>query len=268
MTAHVLIFVFLYLLLGSFTGLFSGMLGIGGGLVVVPGLVWIFHYGYFPQDSIMHFAVGTSLAAMIITTARALLAHRHYHVEYLSIFKKLVPGIIIGVVIGVVLGRHLHSRALEVILGVSVLVIALDMLFAKSIDPRRQLPGTLGLSFFGMMIAAISGLLGLGGGTFMIPFLTYCNVSIRQAMIISIATGCTVAVIGTLSFMMTGLLAHKVSLPWSTGYVYWPALIGIVVGSLSFVPLGVALSYRIPANVLRRVFAVFLCFVGLRLLIP
>jgi uncharacterized membrane protein YfcA len=122
------------------------------------------------------------------------------------------------------------------------------------------------MSSVSVLLGALSGLLGIGGGTFIIPFLTYCNVAMRVAMVISLMTGLAVAVVGTLVVMLTGGAGHH-TLPWSTGFVYWPALICLVIGSLFFVPVGVSLSYRLPVSVLRRFFAVFLLFIGIRLLI-
>lgn len=255
-----------YFVLGAFTGLLSGLLGIGGGLIVVPGLVWLFSsYADFPSAYVMHFAVGTSLAAMIITTLRAILAHRHYHVKYWEIYRRLIPGVIVGVILGVIWGHHLHSHVLEIIFGILVLAIAIDMFFLQGINPQRHLPGTLGMSIVSLLLGGLSGLLGLGGGTFIIPFLTYCNVALREAMIISIMTGLVVSIVGTISIMATGGVNHH-ALPWSTGFVYWPAWAGLVVGSLFFVPVGVSLSYRLPVSTLRRFFSVFLLFVGIRLL--
>src|SRR3990167_1986517 len=110
LTEHMLMLLFLYFLLGIITGLMSGVLGISGGLVVVPGLAWLFNYANLPPNYIMHFAVGTSLAAMIITTLRAIFAHRHYHIEFWPIFRRLIPGVVLGVVAGVIMGHYLHSH--------------------------------------------------------------------------------------------------------------------------------------------------------------
>lgn len=265
-TEHMIILLVAYLLLGIFTGLMSGLLGVGGGLVVVPGLVWLFGYANFPPAYIMHFAVGTSLAAMIMTTLRAILAHRQYHIEFWPVFHRLAPGIVIGVIAGVVLGHYLHSHVLEIIFGISALAIALDMFFLRKINAQRHLPGVAGITIVSIILGALSGLLGIGGGTFVIPFLTYCNVTMRVAMVVSLVTGLTVSIVGTLVVMLTGGVGHF-TLPWSTGFVYWPAWICLVIGSLSFVPVGVALAYRLPVSVLQRFFALFLLFVGIRLLV-
>jgi uncharacterized membrane protein YfcA len=266
LSEHFIILLLLYLVLGVFTGLISGVLGISGGLVVVPGLAWIFNYTNMAPIFVMHFAVGTSLAVMIVTTLRAMLAHRQYHIQCWPTFRRLAPGVVIGVIIGVFVGHYLHSRALEIILGILVVIIALDMFFMRTINPERQLPGTVGMSGISVFLGGLSGLLGLGGGTFIIPFLTYCNVSLREAMVVSIATGFMVSIVGTVAMIFTGNVAHE-TLAWSTGFVFWPAWIGVVVGSLLFVPLGVALSYRLPVKILRRFFAVFLFFVGIHLLV-
>src|SRR5207247_2040358 len=146
MTEQLVILLLAYLLVGGVTGLLAGMLGVGGGLIAVPGLVWCFKYAHFPPTYIMHFAVGTSFAVMTITTFRTIFLHQSYYIEFMPIFRRMAPGIAMGVIVGVVLGRFLQSRTLEIIFGILALLIAIDMFSPRKMNPSRQLPGMVGIA--------------------------------------------------------------------------------------------------------------------------
>lgn len=260
------IIVILYFILGAFAGTMSGLLGIGGGVIVVPGLAFLFRLQHFPTNLIMHMAAGTSLAVMIGTTLRALYAHRRHKTKFWYIYRRMMPAIVIGVILGAILAHYLNSHVIAIIFGVFIFVIGIHLLFGKKVNPHRNLPGPLGMSAAGLVVGGKSGLLGVGGGSVTVPFLLYCNVEMRTAMVVSIATSLTVSIVGTIAVGITGL--HATGLPsFTTGYIYWPAWIAVVLGSILFAPLGAALSYRIAVTWLRRLFAVFLLLVSLHLLI-
>jgi len=260
-----LLFVY-YFLVGTFAGTMSGLLGIGSGVILVPALAFLFHSQHFTTSIIMHVAGGTSLACMAITTSRSLYGHLRRNIPFWSIYRNFLPGVIIGTIGGAMLAHYLHSRTLRIIFGIVVLLFGIKMFFQKSSKlSKRQLPDAVGCSFVGLLIGGKSGLLGLGGGTFSIPFLTHCGVSMRQAVVVSSAIGMTVSIIGSVSFALTGM--HAVGLPPRTiGYIYWPAWLGIIMGSLCFVPLGVKLSHYLRTVILRRVLATFLLIAGLHML--
>ncbi len=265
MIEHLILIFLSYILLGAFSGMVFGVLGVGGGLIAVPGLAYLFQLENFSSPNVMHLAVGTSLAVMVFTTIRAIFSHRHHGIEFWYIFHRLLPGLFFGVVGGAVLGHFLHSRVIAIIFGVCVILIAMRMFLMKAMSPKKGLPNTFGMGVLGGVAGLMSGLLGLGGGIVTIPYLTYRNVAIREAVLVSVATALTVSILGTILMMITG--SFSLGLPrWSTGYVYWPACIGVAIGTLIFVPLGVSLSYRLPVHTLKRVFAVFLLLVGVHLL--
>lgn len=254
-----------YCVLGVGAGVMSGLLGIGGGLVVVPGLAFLFKYSVIPHDLIMKMAVGTSLATMILTSMSALREHLRNDIVFWPIFRRLLPGIIVGTILGAIIAHFLNTRILEILFGIFVLFIALRLLFAHQFTGRHELPRQSVMHFVGLIVGTKSGLLGLGGGALTIPFLAYCNVSIRTAVVVSAATSLTVAIIGTISFMINGL--QVMHLPaWSMGYVYWPAGLPIMICSLLFTPLGVRLSHYLPTTTLKKIFGVFLLLIGLQML--
>jgi len=262
----VLLLFLSYFLVGAIAGTLSGLLGIGGGIIIVPALVFIFHQQHFSSIYIVHMAAGTSLAIIVLTSFQSLMAHLHRSISFWMIYRPFVPGVIVGTLGGAVLAYFLHSHTLEFIYAIVVLLMAVKMFFYKvSTELSDQLPGRIGCSFAGAVIGGTSGLLGLGGGAFTIPFLTHCRVSMRQTVVVACAFGATISIVGALSFAVTGMFAK--GLPaWTTGYIYWPAWFSVVLGSLIFVRIGASLSHRMPTAILRRVFAFFLLNVGFHML--
>lgn len=254
-----------YLLIGIVAGTFSGLLGIGGGLIVVPALALVFKLASMPSNIIMHMAAGTSLAAMVVSSFSSMRAHYRHGINIWIVYKRLFLGILLGTISGVILASFLRSEILQIIFGLIVIIVAFLMLLNFQPAPHRRLPGFLGLSLVTFLIGIKSGLLGLGGGIITVPFLLYCNVPIRQAIGTSTAVSFTIALVGTVTFILTGVFVAD--LPhWSTGYIYWPAVLGIGIVSPFFATLGAALSHRLPVGILRRIFAVFLLVIGIRML--
>lgn len=257
--------VFSYFLTGALAGTLSGLLGIGGGLLVVPALAFIYQHQHFNNRDIMQMAAGTSLAIMVITTSRSLLSHLHHKIEFWPVYSQLLPGVIVGTILGVSLAHFVHSNVLRIIFGIFVILVALKMFFLKSVNAQRQLPRKSAMASIGAIIGGKSGLLGVGGGALTVPFLTYCNVPMRQAVVISIATGMTVAAIGAVGYAIVG---HGVigRPDWSTGYIYWPAWLGVAAGSVLFAPLGARLSHVMPVPLLKKLFGVLLVVIGVKML--
>ena len=267
---QMILVLFTYVLLGSVTGLLSGLLGIGGGIVVVPALVFIFHHEHVPDLVVMQLAVGTSLAIMVATTLRSLIAHlsrtRHPG-DLVHIAKVLLPAVFVGVFSGALTANYVHSDVLRISFGVLVLLISGRLLlFNVSSHQERSLPSTNSMRLAGVLMGALSGLLGIGGGTTVIPYLLYYQVPMRVAVAVAVSVGLLVACVGTVVYALSGLNAH--GLPANTlGYIYWPAWIGTAIGSVLFAPMGARLSYFLPASLLRRGFAVLMIAVGVHMML-
>lgn len=255
----------LYCLLGAFAGIAAGLLGVGGGLIIVPVLIAIWQSTGFDNVYQMQLAIGTSLATIVLTSLSSVYAHhRHGSVQW-NILWLLTPGILLGAWLGALLATRLPGDTLRNIFGVFELLIAAQMAFAVKPPSQRGLPGLAGMSTAGTVIGSVSAIIGIGGGTMTVPFLTWCNVVIHRAVGTSAACGLPIAIGGALSYLVLGW--NNPALPqWSAGFVYGPALAGIAVTSMMFAPLGAWLAHRLSVGVLRRVFAGFLALLGIWML--
>ena len=255
-----------YLALGAFAGVMAGLLGVGGGLVIVPVLAWIFRSQPIDDALIMHLAIGTSLATIVVTSMSSVRAHHRRGAVLWPVVWQLTPGIVIGAWLGAAVADALPSAVLSKVFAVFVLLVAAQMAFGAKPAPHRGLPGAPGMWLTGGVIGGVSAIVGIGGGSLTVPFLTWCNTAMRQAVATSAACGLPIAVAGALGFIVTGLNAAHLP-AWSLGYVYGPALVGVAAASMVSAPLGAKLAHTLPTETLKKVFAVFLTVVGTQMLL-
>ncbi len=254
------------LLMGGLAGVMAGLLGIGGGALIVPVLVIVFEdHGVNPQI-IMQLALGTSLATIVFTSISSAGAyHRRGALDW-AIFRRIAPAIVVGALIGAAIADHLGSRTLQWMFVVFMFAVAAQ--FARGTTVTRahaRLPGVLGMNLAGTIIGIASALFGIGGGSLSVPFMTWCSVSVKRAIGTSAAIGLPIAVGGAIGYIVAGW--NEPSLPpWSFGYVALPAFAGIVVASTAAAPLGARLAHRLSEATLRRIFALFVALLGLRML--
>lgn len=254
----------LYLLLGAGAGLLAGLFGIGGGLVIVPVLAFIFEAHALAPGHVMQVAVGSSLATIVVTSLSSILGHHRRGAVLWPVFGRLAPGIVAGVAAGVVVADTVSSPVLRVVFALFVVVVAVQMAFEVRPGSRRSLPGRWGSGAAGAVIGALSALVGIGGGTLTTPFLLWCDVRLRNAIATSAACGLPIAVVGALGYVVAGL--NETGLPaGSTGFVYWPAVAAVVATSVFTAPLGARLTHTLPVRVLRRLFAGLLIIAAWRL---
>lgn len=255
----------LYFIAGAGAGILSGLLGVGGGTVIVPMLVFIFTSLAFPGQHIMHIALGTSLATIIVTSISSARAHHRKQNVHWSVVRLIAPGIIIGTLLGAALASELDTTVLKCIFAVFMLLIATQMALNFTPAAHRQLPGKLGTASMGGLIGIVASLVGIGGGSLSVPFLIYCNFNARHAIGTSAAIGLPIAVAGATGFIITGLAEGNLP-PYSLGYIYLPAFLGIALTSMLAAPLGAYLAHRLPVAVLKKLFALLLYVVGLKML--
>jgi uncharacterized membrane protein YfcA len=176
-----------------------------------------------------------------------------------------VPGIILGGGVGAIIADHLPSDTLRVVFGIFELLVAVQIGIDIKPSAQRKLPGGGGLIIAGGGIGSLSTILGIGGGTITVPFLLWCNINIRNAVATSAACGLPIAITGTTAMIITGW-NHQLLPDGTIGYVYWPAAITILLASVLFAPLGARLVHSMPVDRLKRVFAIVLACIGIRML--
>ena len=263
---ELLALIALYLLLGSAAGVMAGLLGVGGGLIIVPGVVGLLHLQGVWDGPIMQLAVGTSLATIVITSISSVRAHHKRGAVLWPVVWSLSPGIVLGALVGAKVADWLPSDTLRIVFALFVLSIAAQMAFAAKPAAHRGLPGSAGMWGAGGVIGGLSAIVGIGGGSLTVPFLTWCNTDMRQAVATSSACGLPIALSGSAAFIFNGW-GHAQLPAWSLGYIYGPALVGIALASMWTAPLGAKLAHTLPVAMLKRVFAGFLLLVGLKMLL-
>jgi hypothetical protein len=255
-----------YLAAGMTVGLASGLFGIGGGVIVVPVLLIIFAAQGMSADVAMHLAVGSSLATIVVTGLSSARAHWRLGNIVMQALPWLAGGLVVGALAGAQIAAALPGDVLRIVFGVFLLAMAVKLLFFGQPRSRHGVPAPPVVAGVGAVIGTLSSLVGIGGGTLVVPFLAWTGVAMRQAVGTSAAAGVCIAIAGTLGFILAGTGDEKLP-AWSTGYIYWPAVAGITVTSVFMAPLGARLASRLPAVWLRRAFALFLVAVGVRLLV-
>ena len=258
--------ILMYVLVGAIAGVLAGLLGIGGGLVIVPMLVYCFSRQGISDAVIMHVALGTSLASIMFTSVSSFRAHHKRGAVHWSVVRKIVIGIFTGTFIGSCIAAQLSTRFLKGFFVVFLYYVAFQLLTNKKPKPSRQIPGHLAMFGVGNVIGVVSSLVGIGGGTLSVPFMIWCNMAVHHAIGTSAAIGFPIAIAGTIGYIINGLNAVDLP-PLSFGYIYLPALAGIVVTSILTAPLGVRLAHSLPVDRLKRVFAFLLLVMGTRMLI-
>lgn len=258
----------IYLVLGLFAGLASGLFGIGGGAVIVPVLMGVFMHEGIADAVIMQLALGTSLATIVATSVASIWAHQRRGAIRWRLVGWLVPGLGLGAVTGAWVAHGLNSDTLQLVFGLFELWVASHLLRVAHTPAMivAALPCRLELSGVGLGIGALSSLLGIGGGTMTVPYLGWRGVPMSSAVAISAACGLPIACFGTLGYVMLGwgnpaLPAHAL------GFVYWPALVGVVATSLFAAPVGARLAHQLPGAQLRRGFGLLLLFIGIIMII-
>ncbi|WP_297795573.1 sulfite exporter TauE/SafE family protein [uncultured Marinobacter sp.] len=256
----------LYLALGAFAGTLAGLFGIGGGLIIVPVLIFSFGLQGISTEIAAHMAVGTSLATIVFTSMSSIRSHHLHAAVRWDIFKPMTVGIVMGALVGAWTASLLSGPALELVIGVFVILVALKMIFEVNPKPGRVVPGPAGLGAAGGGIGWASAIFGIGGGTLTVPYLSWCNVNMQQAVGTSAACGLPIAVAGALGNIWTGWGSPELP-TLSLGFIYLPALLGIILTSVFFARVGANLAHRMNARLLKRIFAIMLILVGIRFLL-
>lgn len=251
--------------IGAMAGFLAGLLGIGGGIVLVPGIYFLFETLGFESPNLMHLAVGTSLSIIIPTGFSSARAHWKKGSVDISLIKLIAPGILIGVLGGTLLASRLSGEDLRLVFAVAIMVLALIMLGNPArFNLLKEIPGRIGSGIAGIVIGGVSTLVGVGGATMSVPYMSIAGVPVHRAVGTASALGLFIAVPGALGFLWIGRGAELMP-PFSFGYLNLLAWAAIVPVSVSVAPLGAMVAHCCSVNVLRRVFALFMLVVAVKM---
>jgi uncharacterized membrane protein YfcA len=230
-------FLFVYLTVGAVAGVLAGLLGIGGGLVIVPMLVFCFTWQTMEPGIVMHLALGTSMASIMFTSVSSFRAHHRRGAVRWDVVRRIAIGILVGTFLGSCFAARMSTTFLKGFFVAFLYYVAFQMILNKKPEPARQLPGAGGMFAAGGVIGAVSSLVGIGGGTLSVPFMVWCNIPLHHAIGTSAAIGFPIAIAGTIGYIVNGLGSTRLS-EAMLGYLYLPALAGIVLASVLTAPLG------------------------------
>jgi uncharacterized membrane protein YfcA len=255
-----------YLAIGAIVGFFAGFLGIGGGMVMVPMLVFVFAAQGFPTAHLMHIALATAMATIVFTSVSSVRAHHVRGSVDWPVARAMAPGILSGALGASLAAGLIPTRPLAVMFTALVFYAATQMLFEVKPKGAHRLPGATQVFAAGALIGGVSSLLAAGGAFLSIPFLTWCNVPLRRAIGTAAANGFPIAVAGTVGYALQGLRVEGLP-PWSLGYVYLPGLAFVVAAGILAAPLGARVAHRLPVARLRVIFAFVMYVLAARMLV-
>lgn len=260
-----MLIVVVYLVIGAIAGLIAGIFGLGGGIIIVPTLIFTFSYMQFSADVLTHLAIGTSLATIIFTSLSAIYVHYKRSAIDWSLAIKLSAGMLLGGLFGAFVADNIKGETLQNVFAGYALFVAIQMWFSLTPKATYGLPQHFICTLLGSIIGFFSGLFGIAGGSLVVPTLTFYKVSMTRAIATSSVTGLPVAVSGTIGYLWMGYDAS--ALPeHSIGYIYVPALVGIVLSSTYFAKLGAKITHKLPPQKLKKAFSLLMILVASRLL--
>ncbi|MES9941779.1 MAG: sulfite exporter TauE/SafE family protein [Candidatus Thiodiazotropha sp. 6PLUC1] len=251
------------LVAGALAGTAAGLLGIGGGVIIVPVLSLVFEAKGVAPEIIIKVAVGTSLATIAVTAISSIWAHHRRGAVRWSLVRTMTPGVVIGSLFGAWLADIIPGYWLTLGFIAFLTLVSLQMAIGP-VSAGRDLPGPRALQGVSATVGCISALMGIGGGALHVPYLSWRGVALKQAIATAAAIGFPLALASTAGFIVTGLDETELPLH-SIGYINLPAFSGVVAASFLFAPLGARLAHQLPEQLIKRLFALFLFVLALRM---
>jgi uncharacterized membrane protein YfcA len=254
------------LVLGAIIGFLAGLLGIGGGMTMVPMLTFLFSRQGFAHEHIVHIAIATATATILFTSIASTREHHRHGAIVWRVVSGLSPGMIVGSLVGPQLVGAMSTAVLAAFFGVFIAAAATNIIIDRKPKPTRQLPGRAGMLAVGGGIGLLASMVGAGGAFLSVPFMLACNIGIRNCVATSAALGLPVAIAGTIGFIVSGW--NVAGLPqYTIGYVYVPALAAIVAASVISAPFGARAAHRWPVGRLKRFYAFVLYALAIYMLL-
>jgi uncharacterized membrane protein YfcA len=251
----------LYFCLGAIAGIVSGLFGLGGGVVIVPILIFTFSSQYFSDDILTHMAIGTSLATIMVTSISSVAAHHKRGLVIWPVVLWLSPGILFGAVLGASFAISVAGLFLQLYFGVFLCLVSLAMTSSIKTSLNITMPGSTGKTVVGSIIGFFASLFGVGGGSLSVPYLSWTQMPIKNAIATSAACGLPIAFSSTIVYTLRGMGSDQLPVN-SLGFVYLPAFFGIIFASALFAKVGAKLAHQLPAKALKKYFSLLLLAIG------
>lgn len=254
-----------FIIVGLVTGILAGLLGIGGGVITVPAMYYLFKAAHFPEEDLMHTCVATALAATMLTSIGSTWSHHKKGALIPSVIKLIAPGLMMGCLLGAMIATYLSGNALRITFGSMAALFAIYFFFPKLPPLHIAHAPNKSLVLFGICIGTLSSLLGVGGGIFMVPILLGYKVSMQNTVAASSAGTLVTAFMGTIVYLY---IAYGKTYTLDTiGYIDIPAFLAIGLCSLATTSLGCKLSHSLPTGIIKRVFAIALAATGIAMIL-
>ncbi len=243
---------------GALAGLLAGLLGLGGGTLLVPALTFLLSWRGLEPSIVVHAAIATSMAYIVLSSVSSVIAHHEKGAVRWELVAAFSPGIFIGALLASAgVFSSIKAGWLSLLFAGFVGISGIQMLVGHKPTPSRTMPNQIGTGAVGAGIGFMSGLVGIGGGIFSVPFMTWRNIPLRQAVGTSAALGFPIALFNTLGYVWSGMQERQLP-EHMLGFVYWPALLALATFGIVLAPVGAKLAHRLPVKLLKRVFAYFL----------
>lgn len=256
----------MYVLAGAIVGVLAGMLGIGGGMTLVPVIAALFAMQQVAPDHIVHLALGTAMASIVFTSMSSVREHHKLGGVDSQMVWRIAPGMVLGSLLSALASGWLAQQHLAMAFAVIVYAGATQMLLNRKPRTSRPLPKLVPLFGVGLLIGIVCGLVSAGGAFLTVPFMLWCGVPLRTAIGTAAAIGIPVAIVGTAGYVVSGW--HVEGLPtYSVGFVSLVALLGLVSGSVITAPIGARLAHRLPVQTLKRIFALLLYVLATKMVV-
>jgi len=252
----------LYFCLGAIAGIVSGLFGLGGGVVIVPILIFTFSAQYFSADVLTHMAIGTSLATIMVTSISSVAAHHKRGLVLWPVVVWLSPGILLGAILGATFAISIAGLFLQFYFGIFLCCVAFAMACPIKSSLAIIMPGPAGKAVVGSVIGFFASIFGVGGGSLSVPYFSWTKMPIKNAIATSAACGLPIAFSSTIVYTLRGI-GHDQLPENSLGFVYVPAFFGIIFASALFAKVGAKLAHQLPSKLLKKYFLLFLLSIGI-----
>lgn len=255
-----------FALAGVVAGLTAGLFGIGGGLIIVPILMTVFSWQGMSAEIAIHVAIGTSLMTISVTSLSSMRAHHRYGTTQWRLVAELAPGLVMGSLTGAVIAASLSSGWLQTLFALFAIMMAARMWMPPPHAVSAKLMTKPVISLYGLLTGTVSAMVGIGGGTLVVPYLVMAGQEMQKAVGTAAACGFPIAASGVVGFIWMGSQVHQIEGDWQTGFVHWQAFIGIIATSVFMAPMGARLARHLSHQKLSRLFSLVLLAVGLMIL--